>query len=1075
MTDQDDLIRQKRLAKLGGGGGAAGNASPSQSPTAARGPAAASSSSAAPSPAAAKPAADAMDVDPAPAPSAAPSVPPTPMEISAPASPAPQLTRSATPSGSTGSLPAKSFEEWQNMALCKVFQVSLDPADPRSIPSLVQELIDDKDNPEIASHPTTGLPLFTASILERVLVAKLSDPANAELPTGAVPYLLAVYSRAHEIWANLQAKSKAVDLPQRLQVLQSAKALVVSYVGIVLMLPDMFPQPDVSIGSGSADIVAALLAGSIDMALVRDLVERYAGDDGKDQVLYPLLNAFATEMRNLKLTGNPTRLFAVFGELLSLPNVPQLITELPNFAPVGLAPKAFEVATFWGPFFRVSGFGFDDPAITKTFFADATDRSQVDLVSGMNSLRLAVRHFQGSLDGLFNQIVRASPHFRERILSYLGFALKLTERRNGMHINLEQVASFGFTQNVTHVLLKACEPFMLPPYTKVHLIDTQYFRNPKCKYDVSNLTKMNASDQEAKAYFTLPADAAAAVTAPNFISDCFYLTLGWMHTGFIRTLTFYKQFGKELKERREQYEQLKADFAEQHQGKATHAMAEAMLKALKAQVDSLLACRFSLDAHLQDPEMLESASRFFNLVANWILRILCTENGVAFPNRTGGALPLPLAKESDVFKHLPEHVIEDMVEFLIFILRFDRLLIPVGQFDTFIELFVVLLMSPDFIRNPYLKSKLAEVLFMMTFHEELMLPLTSHPTSVQSLVPSIMRLYVDVEITGASSQFYDKFNIRYNIQHILKALWPSHVHRARVRAIANEDVFVRFVNMMMNDLRYLLDEGLSKLAEIHALQVEMDSPAWATLDDAARKEKQDTLAQTERHATSYMSLADKTLEAFGYVSKEIPEPFLTPEIVDRLAAMLDFNLSALVGPKCTDLKVKNPDKYAFQPRKLLSELVDVFLHLAPFDEFARAVARDERSYRKEWMQKAAGVMTKTGSKSPAEIDLLAAFTQRVEDAIFDKTADEEEMGEIPDEFLDPLMCTLMEDPVILPTSNVTVDRSTITSYLLGECRDPFNRKELKIEDVVPNTELKAKLQAFKDAARNRRRNARQSS
>jgi len=47
----------------------------------------------------------------------------------------------------------------------------------------------------------------------------------------------------------------------------------------------------------------------------------------------------------------------------------------------------------------------------------------------------------------------------------------------------------------------------------------------------------------------------------------------------------------------------------------------------------------------------------------------------------------------------------------------------------------------------------------------------------------------------------------------------------------------------------------------------------------------------------------------------------------------------------------------------------------------------------------------------------------------------------------------MEDPVILPTSRNSVDRSTIRSILLSDPHDPFNRSPLKIEDVVPGTYL----------------------
>lgn len=59
------------------------------------------------------------------------------------------------------------------------------------------------------------------------------------------------------------------------------------------------------------------------------------------------------------------------------------------------------------------------------------------------------------------------------------------------------------------------------------------------------------------------------------------------------------------------------------------------------------------------------------------------------------------------------------------------------------------------------------------------------------------------------------------------------------------------------------------------------------------------------------------------------------------------------------------------------------------------------------------------------------------------------------------MADLMDDPVILPTSKNTINRSTIRSHLLSVAHDPFNRMPLKIEDVIPDTELKAKIDAWK--------------
>lgn len=77
------------------------------------------------------------------------------------------------------------------------------------------------------------------------------------------------------------------------------------------------------------------------------------------------------------------------------------------------------------------------------------------------------------------------------------------------------------------------------------------------------------------------------------------------------------------------------------------------------------------------------------------------------------------------------------------------------------------------------------------------------------------------------------------------------------------------------------------------------------------------------------------------------------------------------------------------------------------------------------------------------------------------------------------MYSLMDDPVILPGSRISIDRATIRSHLLSDPHDPFNRVPLKIEDVVAgkqspfprccsttnlsflDTELKAKIEAFK--------------
>jgi ubiquitin conjugation factor E4 B len=105
-------------------------------------------------------------------------------------------------------------------------------------------------------------------------------------------------------------------------------------------------------------------------------------------------------------------------------------------------------------------------------------------------------------------------------------------------------------------------------------------------------------------------------------------------------------------------------------------------------------------------------------------------------------------------------------------------------------------------------------------------------------------------------------------------------------------------------------------------------------------------------------------------------------------------------------------------------------------------------------------LKKYSLKPSSDVEAFQKLSDAVEEAKIQEEEGEEALGDIPDHFLgiisstvglilDPLMYTIMDDPVILPTSKISIDRSTIKSHLLSDPTDPFNRSPLKIEDVVP--------------------------
>lgn len=93
--------------------------------------------------------------------------------------------------------------------------------------------------------------------------------------------------------------------------------------------------------------------------------------------------------------------------------------------------------------------------------------------------------------------------------------------------------------------------------------------------------------------------------------------------------------------------------------------------------------------------------------------------------------------------------------------------------DTLITWLLVTICSSNMIKNPYLVAKLVEVVFVIIPGiqprcEMLYSRLMNHHITETILPSALMKFYTDVETTGSSSEFYDKFSIRYHISLIIK-------------------------------------------------------------------------------------------------------------------------------------------------------------------------------------------------------------------------------------------------------------------------------------------------------------------
>ena len=106
------------------------------------------------------------------------------------------------------------------------------------------------------------------------------------------------------------------------------------------------------------------------------------------------------------------------------------------------------------------------------------------------------------------------------------------------------------------------------------------------------------------------------------------------------------------------------------------------------------------------------------------------------------------------------------------------------------------------------------------------------------------------------------------------------------------------------------------------------------------------------------------------------------------------------------------------------------------------MAKDTRSYKSENIKFAINKLWSNHLITKTELDKLNKISK-----IIDKKKKEEEEIDIPDEFCDPLLACEICEPVILPNTDIIMEKSVISRHLLTDLHNPFNREPLTLEKL----------------------------
>nr|XP_057939431.1 ubiquitin conjugation factor E4 B isoform X2 [Doryrhamphus excisus] len=845
---------------------------------------------------------------------------------------------------------------------------------------------------------------------------------------------------------------KMCNQPNVSQLLSNIRSQCISHVALVLQGSLTQPRSPLQ----HSLLVPYMLCRNLPYGFIQELVRiTHQEEEVFRQIFIPILHGLALAVKECSFDSDnfkyPLMALAELCEIKFGKTHPMcsLVTSLPLWCPKPLSPgcgREIQRLSYLGAFFSLSVFAEDDTKVGDKYFSGpAITMENTRVVS--QSLQHYLESARGDLFKVLHNIL-LNGETRDLALSFMAALVNYNVKKAQMQTDDKLVSTDGFMLNFLWVLQQ------LSMKIKLETVDPFYIFHPRCRLVVSTEeTRLKATMEELKSWLSELHEDATKFSEPKFPTECFFLTLHTHHLSilpgcrrYIRRLRAIRELNRTVEELKNSENQWKdSPLASRHRE---------MLKRCKTQLKKLVRAKACADVGLLDENLLRRSLQFYSTVIQLILRTV----DPAYPSIT-----LPLNSEiPKSFAALPEFYIEDVAEFLLFVVQYAPQVLYEPCVQDIVTFLVVFICSQNYIRNPYLIAKLVEVLFVTNpavqprtqrFSEMM----ENHPLSIKQLVPALMKFYTDVEHTGATSEFYDKFTIRYHISTIFKSLWQNIAHHGTFMEEFNSGKqFVRYINMLINDTTFLLDESLESLKRIHEIQEEMkNKEQWDQLPREQQQSRQSQLTQDERVSRSYLALATETVEMFHILTKQVQKPFLRPELGPRLAAMLNFNLQQLCGPKCRDLKVENPEKYGFEPKKLLDQLTDIYLQL-DCARFAKAIADDQRSYSRELFEEVISKMRKAGIKSSIAIEKFKLLSEKVEEIVAKNCQSEMDYSDAPDEFKDPLMDTLMTDPVMLPSGNI-MDRSIILRHLLNSPTDPFNRQPLTECMLESVPELKERI------------------
>uniref|UniRef100_A0A7M4DUS1 Ubiquitin conjugation factor E4 A n=1 Tax=Crocodylus porosus TaxID=8502 RepID=A0A7M4DUS1_CROPO len=935
-----------------------------------------------------------------------------------------------------------------NHMIQRIFLITLDNSDPslksgNGIPArcvYLEEMAADLDEQDWLDMENVEQALFTRLLLQEpgnhliYMTSASTQNLSADRDAGEkqiLRYLYACFQRA---------KEEITKVPENLLPFAiRCRDLTVSNTRTVLLTPEIYVNQNVY--EQLVDLMLEALRGADFENMtefLEEVIEALTMDEEVrtfGEVMIPVFDILLGRIRDLDLCQ--ILLYTYLDMLLYFTRQKDIAKVFADYIqPKDPSNGQMYQKTLLGAILSISCL-LKTPGVVENhgYFLNPSRSSPQEIKVQESNIHQFMAQFHEKIYQMLKNLLQLSPETKHRILSWLGNCLHANAGRTKIWANqmpeifFQMYASDAFFLNLGAALLKLCQPFCKPKSPKLLTFNPTYCALKELNEEERRSKNVHMKGLEKETCF-IPAvteQEPEFAHSYNLVTENLVLTQYTLHLGLHRLHDQMVKINQSL-------HRLQLAWREAQQTSSPAA------DSLREQFERLMTIYLSTKTAMTEPQMLQNCLNLQVCMAVLLVQLAVGNQGTEPVDLT---FPLP-GVERSALAYVPEFFADNLGDFFIFLRRFadDILETSADSLEHVLHFVTVFMGDVERMKNPHLRAKLAEVLEAVMPHlDQTQNPLVSsvfHRKRVfcsyyhaAHLAEALIKVFVDIEFTGDPHQFEQKFNYRRPMYPILKYMWGTDSYR----------------------------QSIKYLSKIKIQQIEKDRGEWDNLSQEARHEKESSLQMFGQLARFHNIMSNETIGTLAFLTSEIKSLFVHPFLAERIISMLNYFLQHLVGPKMGALKVKDFSEFDFKPQQLVSDICTIYLNLGDEENFCATVPKDGRSYSPTLFAQTVRVLKKINKPG----NMIVAFSnlaERIKSLADRQQQEEETYADACDEFLDPIMSTLMSDPVVLPSSRVTVDRSTIARHLLSDQTDPFNRSPLTMDQIRPNTELKEKIQLW---------------